>query len=88
MQSIDILDLRSQPLQAAVAQVLAQLNTLPADQPLELLLDQDASALRQALQAEVGPLAWADMPAGRVRLAKPSQSLRSDSCCSGGACCG
>jgi len=88
MHPIDTLDLRTQPLPAAVAQALARLNTLPADQPLELLLDQDASALRAALQAQTGPLAWADMPAGRVRLAKPSQALASDSCCSGGACCG
>lgn len=87
MHTIDTLDLRSQPLPAAVAQALARLNALPADQPLELLLDQDPGALRAALQAQAGLLAWADMPAGRVRLAKPSQSLRADSCCSGGACC-
>ena len=87
MQLIDTLDLRTQPLPAAVAQALARLHTLPADQPLELLLDQDAGALRAALQAQTGPLAWADMPAGRVRLAKPSQPVSADSCCSGGACC-
>lgn len=88
MNPFDTLDLRHHALPAAVAQVLERLNRLPADHPLELRLDQDPAALRQALQAAAGRLAWAELPGGRVQLARPSQDLLAGSCCSGGACCG
>ena len=90
------LDLRAITPRERNNRVLDGLDALQMGESLQLLSDDDPQPLHTQFERRcVGQFAWATLDAGpalwRVQLtrtgAKPAAST-SDSCCSGGACCG
>jgi uncharacterized protein (DUF2249 family) len=90
------LDLRAITPRERNNRVLDGFDVLQIGESLQLLSDDDPQPLHTQFERRcVGQFAWATLDAGpalwRVQLtrtgAKPAAST-SDSCCSGGACCG
>jgi uncharacterized protein (DUF2249 family) len=89
-------DLRTIAARDRHATVFNRFDALPPGRSLELVSDHDPLPLRLQLDERVrGQFEWAALESGpqawRVQItrvgAKP-MAVASDSCCSGGACCG
>ena len=90
------LDLRAVDPRERHALVFSRVDELQAGQSLQLLNDHDPQPLRAQLQDRaLGRFEWAVLESGprvwRVQITRVGVKpipLVTDSCCSGGACCG